>query len=514
MRTFETGNKEEGPSMKNRIILLTATASLALSGCAASGGGTTGTASGQATPPQEISAAEKQEGAKAHPELLQEFGGAYSGKQAGYVTNVGQTIAVQSGLGNAKSDFTVTLLNSPVNNAFAIPGGYVYLTRNLMGLMNDEAEMAGVLGHEVGHVAARHGQQRQKAATRNSILGVLGTIAGGLLGGSGGVLGMLGGALQNYSGTVAQLLTLSYSRDQEREADDLGIRYLNTAGYDTMALSSMLSSLAAQSALEARVSGRDARSVPEWASTHPDPASRVTRAASVAQSVGGTGGVRNRDTFLTNLDGMMYGDDPEQGVIDGKTFRHPDLRLRFTIPDGFGMQNGTRAVTISGQSGQAQFSTGSYNGNLESYVGNVFQALAGQGNSINYGSVSRTTVNGLPAAYATARANTQSGQVDVTVFAYQFASDRAYHFVALAPAGRGGVFNSMYSSFARLSAAEAAAIKPRKIDVVTVQPGDTVASLSNRMAYDSMKQERYLVLNGLNANSQLRAGQRVKLVTY
>lgn len=125
---------------------------------------------------QSITASEKRQGAEVHPKLLEEFGGAYQVAQTSYVVQVGKGIAVQSGLGNARDDFTVTLLNSPVNNAFAIPGGYVYVTRQLLALMNDEAELAGVLGHEVGHVAARHSEKRQKAAQRNSIIGLLGQI--------------------------------------------------------------------------------------------------------------------------------------------------------------------------------------------------------------------------------------------------------------------------------------------------------------------------------------------------
>ena len=132
-----------------------------------------------AIPATNISPAERKQGDEAHPQLLAEFGGPYSGPQAAYVNRVGKNIALQSGLSNARSDFTVTLLNSPVNNAFAIPGGYVYVTRQLMALMNDEAELAGVLGHEVGHVAAQHSKKRQSAATRNTILGVLGAVLGG-----------------------------------------------------------------------------------------------------------------------------------------------------------------------------------------------------------------------------------------------------------------------------------------------------------------------------------------------
>ena len=246
--------------------LMSAAGVIALVACTGSGAdaGAVNSAGSQAGEARSISAAEKQKGAEAHPQLLEEFGGAYAGPQVSYVVGVGQNIAVQSGLGNARSDFTVTLLNSPVNNAFAIPGGYVYLTRQLMALMNDEAEMAGVLGHEVGHVAARHSEKRQKAATRNSILGILGQIGSQVLLGDSS-LGRIG---QEIFGTGSQLLTLKYSRKQEYEADDLGIRYLASAGYDPQALSSMLYSLAAQSAIDVRAAGRDARSAQSVAGSH------------------------------------------------------------------------------------------------------------------------------------------------------------------------------------------------------------------------------------------------------
>ena len=454
-----------------------------------------------------ISAQDRASGAKQHPELMKEFGGAYVGPQAKYVEGVGRRIAVQSGLSNAQGDFTVTLLNSPVNNAFAIPGGYVYVTRQLMALMNDEAELAGVLGHEVGHVAAQHGQRRQQAAQRNAVGGaLLGALAGALLGDSG-----FSGLIQKGIGTGSQLLTLKFSRTQEYEADDLGIRYLASGGYDPRALSDMLASLAAQSNLDARVAG-SARSMPEWASTHPAPASRVDRAAREAQATRSTSTTRNRDVFLAALDGVLYGDDPKQGVIDGNRFRHPDLRLSFAAPSGFGMENGSDAVSITGSGGQAQFGTAAYRGDLSAYIDGVFAAL-GDGKGVPGGAVSRTTINGIPAAWRTVRATSQSSQVDATVFAYDFGGGKAYHFLLLTPAGRGiGPFTSMVQSVERLSAKDAAAIKPRRIDVVTVKAGDTVQSLSRRMAYSDLQLERFLTINALDANATLRPGQKVKIV--
>ena len=454
-----------------------------------------------------ISAQDKASGAKQHPELLKEFGGAYAGPQARYVESVGQRIAVQSGLSNAQSDFTVSLLNSPVNNAFAIPGGYVYVTRQLMALMNDEAELAGVLGHEVGHVAARHGQRRQKAAQRNAIGGaLLGALAGAFLGDSG-----LAGIVQKGIGTGSQLLTLKFSRSQEYEADDLGIRYLASAGYDPRALSDMLASLAAQSRLDAQVSG-NARSVPEWASTHPDPGSRVNRALQAAQATRSSSVTRNRDAFLAAVDGVLYGDDPRQGVIDGPRFRHPDLRLAFTAPAGFGMENGTDAVSISGSGGQAQFSGGASAGSLDAYVSAVLARLGGS--SVPQGEVQRTTINGLPAGWRTVRASTRSQQVDATVFAYDFGGGKYYHFLLLTPAGQGvGPFVPLVESMQRLSTQDAAAIKPRRVQVVTVKAGDTVQSLAKRMAYTDYPVERFLTINALGRDATLRPGARVKIVT-
>lgn len=254
------------------VGVLLAGAAVVLTACGAGTSGSTANAQSSTGTVQAISAKDKQEGAKYHPQLLQEFGGAVQGPQANYVTAVGRKIAVQSGLSNAQNDFTVTLLNSSVDNAFAIPGGYVYTTRQLVALMNNEAELAGVLGHEVGHVAARHSAKRQSTATRNQVIGVLGAVLSGVLLGN----SQFGQLLQQGFMQGSQLLTLKFSRTQENEADRLGIEYLRRAGYDPRAMSTVLASLAAQNALSVRLMGSQENRVPEWASTHPDPAARVS----------------------------------------------------------------------------------------------------------------------------------------------------------------------------------------------------------------------------------------------
>ncbi len=485
-------------SLRVRQLALVGIAACALSGCTSVAGPASAQSAGAP-----ISAAEAQQGAQYHEQFLNEFGGAMTGSQAAYVEQVGKNIAVQSGLANSQSAFNVTLLNSSVDNAFAVPGGYVYVTRQLVSLMNNEAELAGVLGHEVGHVAARHSASRQRQAQRNSILGAIGSILSGVLLGDSS-LGQLG---QQIFSAAPQLLTAQYSRRQETEADNLGIQYLKNAGYDPRAMATLLQSLAAQTALDAALQGRDA-TMPQWASTHPDPASRVR--AALAQA-GNVAGITNRDTFLTRIDGLLYGDDPQQGVIEGNTFIHPDLRLTFTAPNGFYMVNGTRAVSINGQSGQAQLTTGPYNGNLEAYVRQAFQAIGGQ-TQLAPQTLQRTTVNGLPALYGVARVNTGQQTVDVTVFAYEFSNSQAFHFAALTPAGRASTFNSMFNSMRRINSNEAAQVIPRRVDVVTARNGDTVQSLASRMAYSNAQVERFRVLNGLAANAQVVPGEKYKVV--
>jgi len=481
---------------KARFFALAGAASLALSACTSVPGGNV--AAG--TP---ITPAEADLGRQYHPQFVAEFGGEMTGPHADYVRQVGQNIAVQSGLANAQSDFTVTLLNSSVDNAFAVPGGYVYVTRQLVSLMNNEAELAGVLGHEVGHVAARHSARRQQTAQRNQLLGVLGQVLSGVVFGN-TALGQLG---QQIAGTAPQLATLSYSRNQELEADQLGVTYLRRAGYDPRAMATVLQSLAAQNALDAQLQGSNA-TIPEWASTHPDPAGRVQNALRLA---GSETGVTNRDTFLTRINGLMYGDDPKQGMIEGRNFIHPEFRLAFTAPQGFYMVNSTRAVSINGDSGQAQLSTAAYNGNLSTYIGSVFQQLGGQG-QLQPQSLQQTTVNGIPAAYGTARVTSGQQQVDVVVFAYEFSRNQAFHFAAITPAGQSGVFTPMFQSMRRISASEAAQVVPRRVEVVTAGSRDTVATLAARMAYTDAQEQRFRVLNGLLGNEAVVPGQRYKIV--
>lgn len=451
------------------------------------------------------------EAAKQHPQLVAEFGGAVTGQRAAYIENIGRRVAAQSGTLNGGQSFHFTTLNSAVENAFSVPGGYVYITRQLLGLMGDEAELAFVLGHETGHVAADHSRTRENRSQRNSIIGVLGAIVGGVVGNN--VFGNLisQGALQ-----YGQMATLRFSRQQEYQADQLGIRYITQAGYDPTAGATMLDALSRSAALEARVQGKTGRSTPEWASTHPLSENRSAIARQLARQNGRAGqGLRNRDAFLDQLNGTMVDDDPAQGIIEGTSFTHPDLRLQFNVPVGFQMQNGTDAVTIAGSSGKAQFAGGRFNGDMQQYVGAVLQQLTGGQAQVQMSPLQQTNVNGIPAVYTTGRTQTESGVVDVSIFAYQWSATSAYHFVMLTQGGQGiGPFQQMVGSMRRITPVQAAAIQPRIINVATVRRGDTIQTLASRMAYRDYRLERFLSLNNLTTASTLAPGSRVKLIVY
>ena len=462
--------------------------------------------------PRYLAQSDVQEAAKQHPAVIAEFGGAETGARAAYVENVGRRVASFTGTANAGQAYHFTTLNSAVENAFSVPGGYVYITRQLMGLMNDEAELAFVVGHETGHIAANHARQRQKVSQRNSILGVLGAVLGSVVGGG------FGNIIAQGSQYSSQLRTLSFSRNQEYQADQLGIRYITQAGYDPNGATTMLQALSRSSALQARLQGKGSRSTPEWASTHPLSENRVSQAAQLVRQTGRAGtGMRNRDQFLAQVNGIYVDDDPAQGVIDGRTFTHPDLKLQFAVPAGYLMQNSTEAVTIEGTAGQAQFSGGRYDGNIQTYIQKVINDLTEGKIPVQLGQPQRTMINGIPATYVGGQAQTSSGVVGIEVMAYEWGPNTAYHFVTLTRGGNGygqSPFGEMFNSMRRVSPAEASAIKPRIIQVMTVKRGDTVDSFASRMAYRDFQRERFVSLNGLNGAAALVPGQKVKVVVF
>jgi predicted Zn-dependent protease len=444
------------------------------------------------------------EAARDHLILVQEMGGEETGPRAAYVASVGQRVGVYSGVANPAQSLRFITLNSAVENALSVPGGYVYITRQLMGLMNDESELAFALAHEVAHIAGNHAHIRKAYSQRNP-LGVFGQILGAVVGPS---------VFSSMINQRARLDTLSFSRDQEYQADRLGRGYIMAAGYDPAGAAGVLAALSRNSALQARIQGRTNRQTQEWASSHPLSENRMQRELHEARASGRLGtGLRNRDVFLRQIEGAYVDDDPAQGIIDGTSFTHPDLRIQFNVPPGFLMSNGARAVTISGSAGRAQFGGGvRYSGPLEDYVARLYQELT-RGQGVRIPPPQRTVINGMPAVVSSAPIRTSRGYIDASIVAYQWDSDRVYHFVMLTQGGTGiGQFRTMINSLRKISAREAAAIQPRVIRVITVAPGDTVDSLAQRMAYRDFKLDRFLALNGLQPGTRLIPGSKLKLV--
>ena len=445
-----------------------------------------------------LSQRDRQIGAQGYKEIVQQFGGKVDGPLAEYVRGVGTRIAIASVPGSRPQDWTITVLNSPVPNAMATPGGYLYITRGLLAMMNSEAELASVLGHEAGHVAARHSDKRQSRAT----IGALGTVAAAILG------GQQAAELVNMGSSA---WVAGFSRSQENEADTLGMRYAIAAGYDPRAAASMLAALDRVAAVEGK-QNIERGGLTSFFSTHPVTADRVQRVTKQAAATGRTGAI-NRDAFLAAIDGMTFGDAPDQGVISGPSFRHAGLRLGFDAPPGFTLQNSPQAVAGRGRDGSQFVFTGGRvqpGQDLQSIVRQAWaQTTNGQVPQANY--VERQ-VNNLDAGLSEARIGTRQGNVDVGVHAFRTAPDQVYLLRTMAPAGRGGQFQSLVGSFRRLTAAEvAAAGRGRTIDVVTVRPGDTAASLSQRMAPPYNRVQSFLALNGI-PDRPLQAGEKLKLI--
>lgn len=446
-----------------------------------------------------LSARDRQTGAQSHAEIVQEFGGTISGPLADYVRTVAVKVGMASVPGSQPADWTVTVLDSPIPNAMATPGGYLYITRGLLAMINNEAELASVLGHEAGHVAARHSNKRNSRAT----IGAIGSIAASIL---------LGSDAGNLVNTGSSALVAGYSRNQEREADTLGMRYAMQAGYDPNAAASMLAALDRVATVEGTDSGGRTGTQSIF-SSHPVTAERVQRVQAQARATG-RHGVLNQRAFLAAINGMTYGDSAAQGVISGTSFRHAGLRLGFDAPAGFVLQNSPQAVSGQRRDG-AQFAFTSAalqpGSSLRSATDQVWTQLAGRLPQLSY---AERRIGGYEAAISAAQLRDSRGRaVDVGVNVLRLpGSQQAYLLRTMAPAGRGTEVQAMVNSFRHLSEADAAkAASGLHIQVVTAAAGDTADSLARRMAAPYNRASSLLALNGLTA-ADIRPGVELKLI--
>ena len=292
------------------------------------------------------------EGRKAHEQILADYGAVRDVRLQAYVNGVGQKLAAQSHRANLKWTFTV--LDSPEVNAFALPGGYVYITRGIMAYLDSEAELAGVIGHEIGHVTARHGAQR---ATRQQRAG-LGVLAATVLGAvleSGGVGGATQAASQ-VSQAAAAGYVANYSRDQELQADELGAEYLARNRYDPQNMIDVIGVLKSQeqfAADNARAAGRPPPQSPSWLASHPSNDKRLADIRQIAARHQGSYGDDGRNRYLQAIDGMAFGESREQGFTRGRQFVHPDLGIALTAPAGWRVRNSAAAIALVSDAGDA-----------------------------------------------------------------------------------------------------------------------------------------------------------------
>jgi predicted Zn-dependent protease len=469
----------------------------------AEGGCTTNPATGESSFTGLMSESQEQSiGRENHPKILQEFGGAYPDQQVqSYITSLGTLLARASD--RPDQHFTFTVLDSPIVNAFAVPGGYIYITRGLLALANNEAEVSGVLAHEIGHIAARHSAERYSKGVLLSIPAVL--------------LGVVTGSQEvaNLAGSAGAVYLQSYSRDQEYQADLLGVRYLSRTNYDPYGMASFLGQLEADDKLDAQLSGNpnlgDQNNI---MASHPRTADRIQRAIQEAGGTQVSNSIVERDLYLRKIDGLLYGDQPEEGFIRGRRFAHPTLRFEFEVPAGFHMRNTSAAVVaVRADGGQIVFDRASerFNGGMLNYLVDEWAPR------LDLRNAEWIDVNGLEGATGTSRVNTNSGTRDVRLVAIRASNNAIYRFLFISKpeitSQLAAGFRQTVYSFRELSGSEAAQLRPQHIEVIRVQSGDTVNSLADRMAFDDYRVERFLVLNGMKRGDRLQAGQLVKIIT-
>ncbi len=451
---------------------------------------------------------EKRVGADEHPKIIKQFGGAYDEVQvSAYAAQLGTALVKVSELPDEQFRFTV--LNTDQVNAFALPGGYVYITRGLIALAENEAEMAGVIAHEIGHVTARHTATRySQAMVANigmSIVGIIGSVYGAPR--ETGQLLSVG----------AEAVLSGYSREQELEADMLGVRYLGRAGYDTNAMTTFFQKMKAQDELRASMTGQPTgEEAFNFRSSHPRTTERIEQAIRLAGNGASSSTRTDRDRFLDHIDHMIFGDDPKQGIRKGRDFIHPVLKFKFTVPEGFIIANAPTQVVARHKNGAVIVFDMETPEDAKS-VADLRDYLIGDwGRKLQLTNVEELTINGMPAWTGSLRKSTQSGPRDIRLIAIRGDADQIFRLVFLTPTD---AFNEMADglkrmtySFRRLSDAEADAVKPLRVQIETTEAGDTPQRLANRMAVEAFNLEWFELINATHRPDTYPAGERVKLI--
>jgi len=448
-------------------------------------------------------AQEIQLGLSYHPQVMASFGEYPDPAMQNFVQAKGTEMGKLSHRPNL--EYHVKVVDSPVINAFAVPGGYIYLTRGIMANFNNEAEFMGVLGHEMGHVAARHSVSQQTKQQLGTLLLIGGMIASE--------------KFANYAEAAMQgmqLLFLSFSRDDERQADQLGVEYASRTGYDAAKMADFYKVLIKMNLSEAE------GGVPTFLSTHPDPGDRynaVLRDSRLWQDSLNLPVYKvNADPYLQMINGMIYGEDPKQGYTMDNTFYHPEMKFKFSYPLGWELTNAPTQVTVQPADGKAlMLFTLSNQRTLESAVDST---MAQYGLTLQR--AERRTVNGMPAIVTLAKQQTQdqsgaaAGSNAVISYFIDYSSVfYVFHGVSTEAdfANYAPTMEASMKTFAKLTDASRINVKPKRVYVKKAPRAGTLASTLSYFNMPQSMMEELALLNNMELNDQVPAGKNIKIVS-
>lgn len=438
-------------------------------------------------------------GQEADPQIIAQFGLYEDERLQNFINAKGQQMARISH--RPELDYKFRIVDSPILNAFAVPGGYVYFTRGIMAHFNNEAEFAGVLGHEIGHITARHSVQQQTKATLAQVLMVGGMVVSPEFAQFGDLVGQGVG-----------LLFLKYGRDDERQSDRLGVEYSTKIGYDAKEMADFFETLERSSAQAG------ATEIPNFLSTHPSPAERQETVAALAAEWKAALPQDNyevgRESYLSMIDGMVYGADPKQGFFEDNMFYHPVLKFKFGVPMGWTKINSPQAVQMAPkEGGAAMIFTLAQGDNLQAAAQQVVDKY-----QLQVIESEETTVNGLPAiAFVAEQPAQQQGAAGVRVLNYLIQYDgNIYSILGASDANNfsnyASTFNEVAKSFNRLTDPEKLNREPMRIDIVRVS---RTASLEQVLVQNGVSRDmlqEVAILNGMPLNTQLESGRSIKVI--
>ena len=435
------------------------------------------------------------------PQVIATFGEYKNDALLSFIQNKGKEMGLISH--RPKLEYHFRILDSPVINAFAVPGGYIYLTRGILAQFNNEAEMLGVLGHEMGHITARHSAARQSEQQLGQLLLIGGMVASEKFRKYG-----------EYAMQGMQLLFLSFSRDDEKESDRLGVEYISKIRYDARKMADFYKVLIKLSA------ENDNTGVPSFLSTHPDPGDRYNTvnqdAAKWQEKLNYPSWEVNAESYLSMIDGMVYGEDPRQGFVDNNTFYHPELKFKFPFPSGWQLQNSPIQVTMGPSDGKAiMIFTLAQQKSLDEAAQTTLQQL-----ELNILDSKKVTVNGMPAIATLSNQSSQdqSGQQQsIKVISY-FIDDKGtiYIFHGVSNEAEFNNYSSLFEStmtkFDKLSDPSKLNVQAKRIRVKKIQRNGTLADAFRDLGIPQQKLDEMAFLNNMELTDQVTAGKLIKTV--